>query len=69
MLKQHVKMVCLQRGITMAQLADEAGVSLGSLSLWVRGKAMPRAKVVPKVASVLGLTPAELVGMLMEPRA
>ena len=69
MLKDHVKKLCMLRGINMEQVARECGISKGSLSTMINGHAMPQSRRVPQIASALGLTPAELVDMLMGPRA
>lgn len=64
MLKQHVTKVCMSRGITFTQFAQEAGVSAGALSNWINGKTKPRNRTVPRLAAALGVDVDALIRML-----
>lgn len=64
MLKTHIRKVCMARGLTMSQLAKEAGVSAGALSNWANGKTKPHSRTVPRLAAALGLEVDALIRML-----
>lgn len=48
-------------GLTQKELADELGVDQSAVCLWETGKTQPRAKLLPKIAKILGCTVDELV--------
>ena len=64
MLKEHIKYICMVRGMTLQRLAQEVGVSIGAMSNWQRGKAIPASRYVPRLAEVLELDVHELIAML-----
>jgi transcriptional regulator with XRE-family HTH domain len=50
----------LAAGLDQADLAKRVGVSVSSVSLWESGKSIPRGRMFPKIARVLGIEPIEL---------
>lgn len=60
MLRRHR----LAKGLSLAELAKRIGVSTAAVSTWETGRSLPKAKVVPKLARVLGLDPFELMDLL-----
>ena len=63
MLKSEIKKWCMLHGKTFDEFATLCGVTRQTLSSWCSGRAVPRSKCVPRVATVLGIRPADLVGM------
>lgn len=49
------------RGFTLAQVADQLGVSKPTVWAWEKGKAKPVDERIPAIAEVLGLSPEELL--------
>jgi len=64
MLKEHIRYICMARGITIGHLAQDIGVSVAAVSNWQRGKVLPAARHVPRLAEVLELDVHELIAML-----
>lgn len=48
-------------GLTQRDLATELGVDQSTVSLWEIGKTQPRAKLLPRLAGILGCTVDELL--------
>ena len=48
-------------GMTQCDLAAVLGVDQSTVSLWEVGKTQPRAKLLPRLADVLGCTVDELL--------
>lgn len=48
-------------GKTQRDLATELGIDQSTVSLWEVGKTQPRAKLLPRLASILGCTVDELL--------
>ena len=48
-------------GLTQRDLATELGIDQSTVSLWEVGKTQPRAKLLPRLASILGCTVDELL--------
>lgn len=48
-------------GMTQQDLAVTIGVNQSAVSLWEVGKTQPRAKLLPKLAEILGCTVDELL--------
>lgn len=48
-------------GMTQQDLASAIGVDQSAVSLWEIGKTQPRAKLLPKLAKILGCTVDELL--------
>lgn len=55
-----------QRGLTLAQVADELGVSKPTVWAWEKGKARPVEERLPAIANVLGI-PEEDLSSFSEP--
>ncbi|KUO55762.1 MAG: hypothetical protein APF78_10830 [Sphingomonadales bacterium BRH_c3] len=49
------------RGLTLAQVAEQLGVSKPTVWAWEKGKARPVDDRIPAIAEVLGLNPEELI--------
>lgn len=59
--KTEVKFLSVKKareksGMTQKELALELGVDQSTVSLWEIGKTQPRAKLLPKLAKILGCT-------------
>ena len=66
MRKKEVKYLSFQdarekSGLTQRELAIALNIDQSTVSLWEIGKTQPRAKLLPKVACVLGCTVDELL--------
>lgn len=48
-------------GMSQKDLAEELGVDQSAVCLWETGKTLPRAKLLPKIANILGCTTDELL--------
>ena len=48
-------------GITQVQIAAALNIDQSTVSLWESGKTHPRAKLLPKLAKMLGCTVDELL--------
>lgn len=48
-------------GVTQKQLADELAVDRSTIAKWEGGASLPRAELLPKIASILGCTIEELL--------
>ncbi len=47
-------------GLTQGQLAEKAGVTQSTVSLWERGVTRPTVTLLPKLAEVYGVSMEEL---------
>lgn len=68
MLKRHR----LAKGLTLAEVGKRSGVTGAAVHTYETGQCLPRPKVIPKLARVLGLRPMELMQLLspsLEPSA
>ena len=50
-----------KNGMSQKDLAEELGVDQSAVCLWETGKTLPRAKLLPKIANILGCTTDELL--------
>jgi transcriptional regulator with XRE-family HTH domain len=50
----------LAAGLDQSDLAKRVGVTTSAVSLWECGKCIPKGKMFPKIARVLGIKPIEL---------
>ena len=50
-----------RKGVTQHELAVELAIDQSTVSLWESGKTHPRAKLLPKLALLLGCTVDELL--------
>lgn len=60
MLKEKIKSLCKEKGLTIQRLEIETGLSNGTISKW--DKAKPKAESLEKVANYLGVTIDFLLG-------
>ena len=60
----------LANGLSLADLAKRLGVTKGTVSTWETGRCVPKARMIPKLARVLGIDAFELTKLLSpEPEA
>jgi transcriptional regulator with XRE-family HTH domain len=52
--------------LTQAELAEEVGVSVTTISHWETGSKRPRASNIRKLAKVLGVSPQEVLAAINE---
>ncbi len=52
--------------LTQAELAEELGVSVTTISHWETGSKRPRASNIRKLAKVLGVSPQEVLAAINE---
>ena len=52
-----------ERGMTQRELAERVGATEASVSKYVNGEREPRAEMLANIATVLGTTSEELLGM------
>ena len=50
-----------KKGMSQAQLANTLGLERSTIAKWETGTSMPRANLLPKLASTLGCTVDELL--------
>jgi transcriptional regulator with XRE-family HTH domain len=50
----------LKRGKSMAWLAKTLGVSVKTVSHWELGNRQPHPRMIPRIATALGITPGSL---------
>lgn len=62
MLKDRLKTIRLQKGLTMVQVAEKLGVSYPVYSQWERGKRTPKEETIQRLAEALEVTPDYLAG-------
>ena len=51
------------RGMTQAELGRMVGISQGNVSMYVTGRREPRATYLLRIATALGVTTDELLGV------
>ena len=51
----------LKKRMSQRQMADKLGVTQQAVAKWETGKSMPRADMLPQLASILGCTVDELL--------
>ena len=56
-----------ERGITQNDLAVRVGVKRNTVCQWETGSRQPRVELLPKIASILGCTVDELLGITKTP--
>ena len=56
-----VKSAREKRGMTQQDIAVALDIDQSTVSLWESGKTSPRAKLLPKLAQILGCTVDELL--------
>ena len=63
---ERLKAERLQHKMTTATLAKSCGVSRSYITLIENGRRLPGTKVMPKLASALGIKPHELLNWYLE---
>ena len=62
MLRDKIKSLCRDRGITVCALEDQAGLAHGTIKKWNENRVQnPRVSSILAVARVLGVTTEELM--------
>lgn len=61
-LSKSIKHHRIKLGLTQAELASKLGLTYSSVSQWESGRAVPRAPMMQKLATVLETTVADLMG-------
>ena len=51
-----------EKGLTQAELADQLGVAMNTVSIWELGKRMPEAKTITQIARYFMVTEKYLLG-------
>jgi transcriptional regulator with XRE-family HTH domain len=64
---ERLREAMIEAGINQSELAESAGVSKASVSLYLAGKNEPKRRVVEKFAKTLGVSEAWLDGHIDEP--
>lgn len=52
--------------LTQKELAAQVGVSYQTVQTWEAGTAQPRLRVMPKLATALGVEPEQLLAMFTQ---
>jgi transcriptional regulator with XRE-family HTH domain len=61
MLKNKLKQLRLEHGITQAQLAEKIGASTSAVGMYEQGRRQPDGRTIAKIAAVLGCSTDELL--------
>lgn len=62
MLKDRLKIIRLEKGLTMVEVAEKLGVSYPVYSQWERGKRTPKEETIQRLAKALEVNPDYLAG-------
>ena len=62
MLKDRLKTIRLEKGLTMVQVAEKLGVYYPVYSQWERGKRTTKEDTIQRLAKALDVSPDYLVG-------
>lgn len=54
------------KGLTQKQASFEFGVDRTTIAKWETGKSLPRAELLPKIATVYGCEIGQLLGIKIE---
>lgn len=65
-MKERIKMLMLERGLTQKELAKLSGITEASLSKYLSGERVPRIDVIVNLANALKVTTDELIGNEIE---
>ena len=58
---RHLHRLMVAKGWLQAELARQAGLSRNTITTYIRGRSYPSRESLEKLASVLGITPDELL--------
>lgn len=53
--------------MTQSELANQIGIDRSTIAKWETERSSPRAELLPKIASILGCTVDELLGITKTP--
>lgn len=59
----NLRRIMGDRGMTQAELGRMVGISQGNVSMYVTGRREPRATYLLRIATALGVTTDELLGV------
>ena len=59
----NLRRIMRDRGMTQAELGRMVGISQGNVSMYVTGRREPRATYILRIATALGVTTDELLGV------
>ena len=59
----NLRRIMENRGMTQSELGRAVGISQGNVSMYVTGRREPRATFVLRIATALGVTTDELLGV------
>lgn len=59
----NLRRIMRDRGMTQAELGRMVGISQGNVSMYVTGRREPRATYLLRIATALGVTTDELLGV------
>lgn len=59
----NLRRIMGDRGMTQAELGRMVGISQGNVSMYVTGRREPRATCIMRIATALGVTTDELLGV------
>lgn len=59
----NLRRIMRDRGMTQVELGRMVGISQGNVSMYVTGSREPRATCIMRIATALGVTTDELLGV------
>lgn len=59
----NLRRIMGDRGMTQAELGRMVGISQGNVSMYVTGRREPRATYILRIATALGVTTDDLLGV------
>lgn len=59
----NLRRIMSDRGMTQAELGKAVGISQGNVSMYVTGRREPRATCVMRIATALGVSADDLLGV------
>lgn len=60
-IKENVRRLREERGLTQAELASRLGVTRGSISQWENGISAPRMGVIEQMSALFGVKKSDLI--------
>lgn len=61
-MKYIIRTLRMKKGLSQGELAAIMGVTQGAVCQWENGSSHPKIKLLPRLASALGVTVDELIG-------
>lgn len=62
----NLRRIMSDRGMTQAELGKTVGISQGNVSMYVTGRREPRATYVMRIATALGVSADDLLGVIRD---